>query len=57
MLFSCIIPSSLFLRRLLGQLFMALHLVILPLYCFLSELLSRIRQLAYHQVMIYRIYK
>lgn len=39
------------------QLFMALHLVILPLYCFLSELLSRIRQLAYHQDMIYRICK
>lgn len=40
-----------------GQLFMVLHLVILPLYCFLSELLSRIRQLAYHRDMIYRIYK
>lgn len=38
-------------------LFMVLRLVILPLYCFLSELLSRIRQLAYHRDMIYRIYK
>ncbi len=40
-----------------GLLFMVLRLVILPLYCFLSELLSRIRQLAYHRDMIYRIYK
>lgn len=40
-----------------GLFFMVLCLVILPLYCFLSELLSRIRQLAYHRDMIYWIYK
>ncbi len=36
-----------------GLFFMVLRLVILPLYCFISELLSRIRQLAYHRDMIY----